>query len=126
MTRTVDRFTVSQLLGADVRGPDGERIGVVEDVRLIADGPPQGGGMARLRLRALVVAPRRHVRLWGYERDPDVGPWLIRAIVRALSEGARNLDWDDFELEHGADGQVVVRSRLPKGELPRTRDIPAR
>jgi hypothetical protein len=115
---------LSQLLGAEVRGPAGERIGVVEDVRLVADGPPQEPGMARLRVRALVVSPRPHVRLWGYERDPDVGPWLIRVIVRTLSRGAHNLDWDDFEVDHGE--PLVVRSRLPREELPRTRDIPAR
>jgi sporulation protein YlmC with PRC-barrel domain len=114
---------MSEVLGAEVRGPDGERIGVVEDVRLVADGPPQGAGMARLRVVALVVAPRRHVRLWGYEREPDIGPWLLRAIVRTLSRGAHNLDWDDFEFDHGEDGAHVVHSRRPKDELTRTRDL---
>jgi hypothetical protein len=126
MTPTADPLTVSSLLGAPVHGPDGERIGVVEDIRLVADGPPQGAGMARLRVRELVVAPRRHVRLWGYERDPDIGPWLVRVVVRALSRGAHALDWDDFRLEHGADSRPVVHSRLPRHRLPHARDIPAR
>jgi sporulation protein YlmC with PRC-barrel domain len=126
MNRTAERFRLGLLLGAEVRGPDGEHIGVVEDVRLEADGPPQGAGMARLRVRALVVSPRRHVRLWGYERRPDIGPWLVRAIVRRLSRGAHNLDRDDFTIASGPRDRLVVHSRLPKDHLPLTRDIPAR
>jgi len=126
MTPTSERFRLGQLLGAEVRGPGGELIGVVEDVRLRVDGPPQGPGMARLRVSALVVAPRRHVRLWGYERRPDIGPWLLRVIVRALSRGAHALDWDDFTIEHRPHDTLAVRSRRPKHELPLARDIPVR
>lgn len=114
---------MSELLAAEVRGPAGEAIGVVVDVRLIQDGPPQGFLLARIRVAALVVGPRRHVRLWGYERSPDVGPWPIRAIVRGLSHGARSLDWADCRLERTGSA-LVVHSRLPRDRLPRSRDLP--
>lgn len=113
---------VSELIGAPVYGPDGERIGVVEDVRLAQDGPPQGHLHTRIRVAGLIVAPRRHVRLWGYERRPDIGPWLIRAIVRRLSHGAHGVRWADVRWDPVAG---VVHCRLPKRALSAAYDLPA-
>lgn len=113
---------VSELIGATVYGPDGERIGVVEDVRLAQDGPPQGHLHARIRVAGLIVAPRRYVRLWGYERRPDIGPWLIRAIVRRLSHGAHGVRWSDVRWDPVAG---VVRCRLPRSALSAAYDLPA-
>jgi len=114
---------MSELIGAEVRGPDGEGMGVVEDVRLTRSGPPElPGAMARLEVAGLIVSRRRHVRLWGYERSPDIGPWLLRVIVRRLSRGAHFLPWEDFRWD--ADG--VVRSRRPLRELRPAADLPAR
>jgi hypothetical protein len=85
---------VSDLIGAEVRGPNGRPGAVVTDVRLIADGPPRGlTGSATLRLDGLVLS-RHHVgSLLGYDRTPGIGPWLVAAIVRRMHREMRYAEW---------------------------------
>ena len=117
---------IGELIGTEVRGPDGGRLGVVVDVRMTCIGPaPRPGAMATPVLTALIVGVREHVRLWGYERHQHIGPWVIRFIVRRLNRGAHSLAWDDVALGYeGPDGHLIVHSRLPKDALPLVRDLP--
>ncbi|MCW2572372.1 MAG: hypothetical protein JWO88_2430 [Frankiales bacterium] len=104
----------ADLLGADVLGPDGSRLGEVLDVRLVQDGPMLGADCA-LRIDGLVVGQRRFASHLGYDRAGVRGPALVAAIARRLSAGNRYLEWTDVdELQPG-----VVRSRLASlGPVP--------
>jgi sporulation protein YlmC with PRC-barrel domain len=105
---------LSELLGLDVVDPAGERVGSVADVRLVRDGPPQGLGLARLRVAGLVVSPRHGGRLLGYERTPLEGPWLVRTLVMAFNKGTHYLPWEWVDgVEDG-----VVRTSRPASDLP--------
>ena len=46
---------LSDLLGSEVVDADGHTLGHVRDVRLVADGPPQGDFGPALRLHGLLV-----------------------------------------------------------------------
>jgi len=96
---------LSELLGVDVQTDDGRRLGYVADVRLIQDGPLLGGVTAAFRIAGLVVVERRHTRLLGYNRD--VGPWIIRATVRALAGEVTYIGWDD--LASIDEGRITLR-----------------
>jgi sporulation protein YlmC with PRC-barrel domain len=110
---------LNDLLGADVRDNAGVRVGAVIDVRLVQDGPPQGEGMARLRVAGLVVSPRRASRLLGYERRPADGPWLIRVAVLAWTRGTRFVPWEWARV--GDDGAITVGR--PAADLPPLRSL---
>jgi hypothetical protein len=82
----------ADLLGADVHGPDGRRLGEVLDIRLVQDGPSLGGERA-LRIHGLVVGTRRTASHLGYDRAGVRGPALVAAITRRLAAGNRYLPW---------------------------------
>jgi sporulation protein YlmC with PRC-barrel domain len=88
------RVRVSQLLGLDVVDAAGTHVGSVIDVRLVQDGPLQPSGLARLRVHGLIVSPSHSGRLFGYERRPLEGPWLIRKLVLAYNKGVRYAPWN--------------------------------
>jgi hypothetical protein len=104
----------ADLLGADVLGPDGNRLGEVLDVRLVQDGPMLGADCA-LRMDGLVVGQRRFAAHLGYDRAGVRGPALVAAIARRLMAGNRYLEWRDVaELQPG-----VVHSRVSSlGAVP--------
>ena len=81
----------SELLGAEVRTPDGRRLGVVTGLHCSLDGESAGSTPAP-RLRGLVVSPRGLGGALGYQQSGQRGPWLIRRVVRALHRGARVVD----------------------------------
>jgi PRC-barrel domain protein len=86
---------LSELLGLDVVDHAGTRVGTVVDLQLVQDGPLIGPYGASLRLGAIVAVERRHVRLLGFERD--VGPWLIRTIVRRINGRVRHIPWESVD-----------------------------
>jgi sporulation protein YlmC with PRC-barrel domain len=65
----------SELLGREVRDPDGQIIGRVADLHTERD--PAG----RERLTAAIVTSGRWGRLLGYERDEITGPWLLEKLA---------------------------------------------
>jgi hypothetical protein len=71
---------MSDLVGADVVGPAGERVAVVTDVRLVADGPPRGlTGNATWRVAGLVLSTRHTGSMLGYDRRTGSGrSWSVR------------------------------------------------
>lgn len=86
---------LGDLLGAEVRGPQGEPVGVVTDVRLEVRRTPASGDAFDLRLVGLLVSRRHTGSLLGYERGHSRGPWLVRMLVRLLHRGARYVPWSE-------------------------------
>lgn len=93
--RGAGRRRLSELIGADVAGPDGS-LGHVLDVRLEA-----GAGPAPT-LVALIVGRGRPGTMLGYDRRGDQGPWLVRHVVRWMHRhsglvaagGIEEIDWE--------------------------------
>ncbi|MFL6025631.1 MAG: PRC-barrel domain-containing protein [Friedmanniella sp.] len=81
----------SELLGASVRTSDGRRLGVVTGLRCSLDGPSSGPTPAP-RVRALVVSGRLAGAALGYQQEGQRGPWLVRALIRALHRHTRLVD----------------------------------
>ena len=81
----------SELLGAEVRTADGLRLGVVTGLRCSSDGPSSGTVPAP-RVRALVVTGRHVGGALGYQQEGQRGPWLVRAVIRALHRDVHVVD----------------------------------
>jgi hypothetical protein len=88
----------SDLIGREVQDAAGTGIGVITDVRCVQDGPLRGT-QASLRVDALLVSRRHTGSLLGYDRRRQQGPWLIRAIVRALHRQMQVIPWSAVEHE---------------------------
>jgi hypothetical protein len=71
---------LSDLLGSEVFDADGNAIGHVRDVRLLADGPPQSDFGPALRLHGLLVGRGSIGARLGLSRDRVKGPWLLKVI----------------------------------------------
>jgi len=91
---------LAELLGREVRTPEGDRLGKVLDVRLV----PRGGRTSRrLEVSDLVVGRGRPGSLLGYDRGDLNGPWMVYAIVKRLHRrtgtvpmsAVRRLEWND-------------------------------
>ncbi|WP_051551266.1 hypothetical protein [Nocardioides sp. URHA0020] len=78
LRRDRDALRLGTLTGMDVLGPDGTRIGRVLDARFQAD------HHGRLVLVSLIVGHGRPGSLLGYDRRGDIGPRLVRVVVRRL------------------------------------------
>ena len=72
---------LNDLLQMTVQGPDGVPVGRVLDVRL--ERRPSVHGEV-LSATGLVVGKGRPGSYLGYDRRPDMGPWLVARIVRLL------------------------------------------
>lgn len=83
---------ISELLGCKVITCDGRELGVVKDVRL-APTSAVAGLRAELIVAGLVVGKRHTGALLGYDRQPEQGPWLVRAVVRWLHRDSGYLPW---------------------------------
>jgi len=90
---------LNQLLQMPVQDPAERRLGRVLDVRLERETTDPG---ERFRVIGLVVGHGRPGSYFGYDRRPDMGPWLVRVVVRWLHrdsvyvdlEDLSELDWD--------------------------------
>ncbi|SEF37171.1 PRC-barrel domain-containing protein [Amycolatopsis pretoriensis] len=82
----------SDLLGTDAYDVDGRYLGRIAD--LLTEPGPDGTPV----VRAALVAPRRRVRLLGYERDELRRPWLIDRIARWLHRDVREIPWTSVRL----------------------------
>jgi len=88
----------SDLLGRPVLDRDGQRIGIITDLRCVQDGPLRGS-MAAPRVHALIVSRRHTGSLLGYDRREQQGPWLLRTIIRRLHKDMRIIAWDDVAVD---------------------------
>jgi hypothetical protein len=84
----------ADILGAEVVGPDGARLGMVLEIRLVQDGPMLGADCA-LRIHGFVVGKRWLASHLGYDRANVNGPALVNAVVQWLTKDNRFLAWDD-------------------------------
>ncbi|HET6698121.1 MAG TPA: hypothetical protein VFG88_03445 [Nocardioidaceae bacterium] len=87
---------LSHLLGMRIRFADGRDGDQVIDVRLSSTDRP-AGHLAQLGTVGLLVGKSRPGTLFGYDRDPRMGPWLIRAILRRVHRHTGYLEWADVE-----------------------------
>ena len=116
MTR---RHRLTDLLGMHVRFADGTDGDQVVDVRL-APATRVPGPLAELVVVGIIVGKMRPGTLFGYDRHPGQGPWMIRSIVRFLHRHTGYLAWDDVDRIDWSTGVVHVRTQ-GLHELPPTR-----
>ena len=90
------RHRMTDLLGMHVRFADGRDGDQVIDVRL-APSSRVPGPLAELVVDGVIVGRMRPGTLFGYDRHPGQGPWLIRSVVRFLHRHTGYLEWDDIE-----------------------------
>lgn len=89
-----ERHRLNDLLGMHVRYADGRDGDQITDVRLRC-GDKVRGQLAELVTEGLIVGPRRPGTLFGYDRDPHRGPWLVGVVVRRLHRRTGYLEWGD-------------------------------
>lgn len=94
--RTSRRHRLNDMLGMHIRFADGRDGDHVVDVRL-TPGDRVVGQLAEMYVDGLVVGRMRPGTLFGYDRHPDQGPWLLRTIVRTLHRHTGFLAWEDVE-----------------------------
>jgi hypothetical protein len=93
---TSGRHRLVDLLGMRVRYADGRDGDQVTDVRLVPSSRLRGQ-LSELVVDGFVVGKQRPGTLFGYDRHPEQGPWVIRAIVRFLHRHTGYLTWDDVD-----------------------------
>lgn len=90
------RHRLTDLLGMQIRFADGRDGDRVIDVRL-APSARVPGPLAELVVEGLIVGRMRPGTLFGYDRHPEQGPWMIRTVVRFLHRHTGYLTWDDVD-----------------------------
>lgn len=95
---------LSDLLRMEARGPGGEDLGNVDDVRLEVVVPPGAPGGPRWRVSGFIVGHGDVGRRLGYGRGSVGGPWLLRVLMERLARSARYVPWAEV-------------SSLDRGEL---------
>jgi sporulation protein YlmC with PRC-barrel domain len=100
---------LNDVLQMTVQGTDGARPGRVLDVRLEHERADPG---ERIRVIGLVVGRGRPGSYFGYDRRPDMGPWLVNRVVRRLHRHSAYVAIDDVELDWEASMIRVDPARL--------------
>jgi sporulation protein YlmC with PRC-barrel domain len=106
---------VGELLGMEVNGPNGERLGKVLDIRLVPRGRSK---RLRLEVTDLVVGRGGPGSLLGYDRGDFNGPWLVHTIVswrhrhtgRLPLKAVERVDWEDLHLSARQDALEPLSS----------------
>jgi hypothetical protein len=86
---------LSDLLDAPVRAASGDLLGYVVDVRLVLDGPLDGGILVTPRVHGLLVSPRTGTSFLGYERTDVRSPALLARWLRWRHRGTFLVHWAD-------------------------------
>jgi sporulation protein YlmC with PRC-barrel domain len=86
--------TLNQLLQMSVQDRDGISQGRVLDVRLEPETSDPGEA---IKLVGLVIGRGRPGSLFGYDRRPDMGPWLVRWAVRRMHRHSAYVDLADLD-----------------------------
>jgi hypothetical protein len=101
---------LNELLQMPVQDLGGIEIGRVLDVRLEREEAEPG---ERIRVIGLVVGKGRPGSWFGYDRRPDMGPWLVNKIVRWLHRHSTYAALDDLDaLDWDAGVIRIDRRRL--------------
>jgi hypothetical protein len=90
------RHRLTDLLGMQVRFADGRDGDRVIDVRL-APSARVPGPLAELVVDGIIVGKMRPGTLFGYDRHPGQGPWIIRRVVGLLHRHTGYLAWEDVD-----------------------------
>ncbi len=117
---TTTRYRLTDLLGMHVRFADGRDGDQVTDVRLVPSARVPGP-LAEYVVEGLIVGKRRPGTLFGYNRHPSQGPWLVRAVVGWLHRHTGYLSWDDVDHIDWQERRVQLRvmELRPLGNAPR-------
>lgn len=99
---------LTDLLGMRVVLADGHDGDQVVDVRL-APSDRLRGVLTELEVTGLVVGRMRPGTLFGYDRYPSQGPWMIRTVVRRLHRHTGYAAWDDVASVDWDAGVVRLR-----------------
>jgi sporulation protein YlmC with PRC-barrel domain len=94
-----------ELIGLPVLFADGRHAGQVNDVRL-APSDRIRGALSELVTDGLVVGRPRAGTLLGYDRRPDQGPLIVRALVRAIHRQTGYVPWTSVAAVDFGTGQV--------------------
>jgi sporulation protein YlmC with PRC-barrel domain len=100
---------LNHVLQMRVQSPDGVRLGRVLDVRLEHERTDPG---ERIRVIGLVLGHGRPGSYFGYDRRPDMGPWLVNRVVRRLHRHSAYVAIDAIELDWDAGVIRVDPARL--------------
>jgi hypothetical protein len=103
-------MNLSDLLHSQVFDPDGEKLGSVDDVLLVQDGPPLLPFGAAFRVEGLQVGHRAVGRRLGYDHGKVKGPWFLKIFFSTLNQRSRYVPWEDVDTWDGS----VVRLAKPK------------
>lgn len=107
------RYRLAQLLGASVRTRDGRDLGNVLDVRLeAAPGESVRSPVDHLVVAWLLLGKAAPGMLLGYDRREAEGPWLVRALVKALQRRSQMVRIDHVDEIDWREGEVTVNDRL--------------
>jgi hypothetical protein len=115
---TAPRHRLNDLLGMSVHfadGRDGER---VIDVR-VEPGDRARGVLSEQVVVGFLIGKGRPGSLFGYDRRPSMGPWVIRKVVRFLHRHTTYLPWADVE-------RVDWESRIVHLRVNKLQDLPQR
>ena len=105
---------LNELLQMPVELLDGTQLGRVLDVRLERETVEPG---ERIRVTGLVVGRGRPGSYFGYDRRPDMGPWLVNRVVRWLHRHSAYVALSDLDaLDWDAGVIRVDRERLQELE----------
>ena len=96
---------LNELLQMPVQDLAGRRLGRVLDVRLEHETTEPG---ERIRVIGLVVGRGHPGSYFGYDRRPDMGPWLVNRIVRWLHRHSAYAAIDDLDELDWAAGVIRV------------------
>ena len=106
---------LSDLIGLPVTAGSG-RVGYVNDVRFVLDGPPEGH-LARARLHGLFVSPRRRGSFLGYERVEVDRPRLVNSFLARRHAGSVLVLWPDVAAVHPDGVRLVAGYRAYDSRL---------
>lgn len=104
-----ERHRLSDLLGMRIRFADGRDGDQVTDVRL-APSSVLRGQLTELVADGLIVGKQRPGTLFGYDRHPKQGPWVLRVVIRYLHRHTGYVTWDDVDHLDWDVGYVHLRT----------------
>jgi sporulation protein YlmC with PRC-barrel domain len=104
---------LSELLGCTVFDAAGDKVGGVNDVRLVQDGPYVEGFGAGLRVEGIVAGKGKVGERLGYHRGGVEGPWILKTVFSRLERRGQYISWDKVERIDDA----VIHLNVAKAEL---------
>jgi hypothetical protein len=105
---------LSELLRAEVLDARGERVGRVHDVRLVRNGPVQGGFGPAYRLHGLLVGAGSWGSRLGFDRGNVKAPLPLKLLFRWFHQDAKFVDWNLVQRIQGREIHLsVARADLP-------------